>query len=333
MRRSVLLFCVIMLASQNSLAQFRPDIVARKDNTLYEDAAGALSNGAGEFFFAGRTGSNAQQKLRRGLIAFDIAGNIPAGAIVDSVKLRLSMSQTTSGPQPIRLHRVLADWGEDTSNTSAGNGAPATPGDATWIHSIFNTSLWVKAGGDFATIVSGSQNVGSIGVYIWNSTPQMVADVQMWLNTPASNFGWLVLGNESVSQTAKKFDTRENSNPANRPVLTVFYHTTTRVEDKNQNSPSTFHLAQNYPNPFPSHGRGIFDNPSTTIRFYLPDAAPVTLQILDLSGGEIESLANGKFSAGKHQVQWNAAKYPGGIYFYRLRAGNFSATRKLILVR
>jgi hypothetical protein len=325
-----------MLASQNSSAQLQANINAQKDNTLYEDAAGGLSNGAGESFFAGRTGPNAQQKLRRGLIAFDLAGNIPAGAIVDSVKLRLSMSQTTSGPQPIRLHRVLADWGEGTSNTSAGNGAPATSGDATWIHRFFNTSLWTNAGGDFAAAASGSQTVGSIGIYVWNSTPQMVADVQMWLNAPASNFGWLVLGNESGSQTAKKFDSRENSNPANRPVLTVFYHPTTRVEDKKQNSPSTFHLAQNYPNPFPANGTltgAAFGNPSTTIRFDLPAAANVTLQIFDLSGREIERLAHGKFSAGAHQVQWNAAKYAGGIYFYRLRAGNFSATRKLILVR
>lgn len=331
MCRATLLFCVIMLASQNSSAQLQANINAKKDNTLYEDATGSLSNGAGVSFFAGRTGPNAQQKFRRGLIAFDIAGNIPAGAIIDSVKLRLSMSQTMSGPQPIRLHRVLADWGEGMSNTSAGNGAPATSGDATWIHSFFNTGLWTRAGGDFAAAASGSQTVGNIGVYFWNSTPQMVADVQMWLNTPASNFGWLVLGNESGSQTAKKFDTRENSISANRPMLTVFYRRTTQVEDKNQNSPSAFHLAQNYPNPFSANE--TFGNPSTTIRFELPAAAAVTLQILDLSGREIERLANGKFNAGEHQVQWNAANYPGGVYFYRLQAGNFMATRKLILMR
>jgi len=72
----------------------------------------------------------------------------------------------------------------------------------------------------------------------------------MWLKTPASNFGWVVLGNENRSQTAKRFGTRENATPADRPALIVFYRMTTRVEDKNQNSPSTFHLAQNYPNPF-----------------------------------------------------------------------------------
>jgi len=159
----------------------------------------------------------------------------------------------------------------------------------------------------------------------------MVADVQLWLNTPANNFGWLVLGNESGSQTAKKFDTRENSNPANRPVLTVFYHTATRVENKTQNAPATFSLTQNYPNPFSASA--TFGNPRTTIRFDLPAAANVTLQILDLAGREIETLAAGKFSAGAHQVQWNAERYFGGVYFYRLQAGNFSATRKLILLR
>lgn len=326
----IILILVILLTCQNTWAQPKVDLPAKKDNTLYEDPAGALSNGVGEYFFVGRTGSNAQGKFRRGLIAFDITGNIPAGAIIDSVKLRLSMSQTTSGAQPIRLHRVLADWGEGTSNSPGGNGAPATPGDATWIHSFFNTKLWTKVGGDFVATMSGSQTVNNTGIYFWNSTSQMVADVQMWLNTPASNFGWLVLGNESGSQTAKKFDTRENFNPANRPVLTVFYHTVTRVEHKTPNTPAAFHLAPNYPNPFSANA--TFGNPRTTILFELPVAANVKLQILDLTGRELETLTAGNFNAGTHRVQWNAEKYSGGIYFYRLRAGNFSATRKLILV-
>ncbi|MGH7455956.1 MAG: DNRLRE domain-containing protein [bacterium] len=271
-------FSVIVLTGKLSYAQLQANLNAAKDNTLYEDATGALSNGAGEDFFAGKTSPIAQQVLRRGLIAFDIAGNIPATAIIDSVRLRLSMSRTTSGPQPVQLRRVLADWGEGTSNISTGRGAPSTPNDATWIHSFFNTRFWTTAGGDFATVASGSQTVGSIGIYFWNSTPQMVADVQMWLNTPAGNFGWLVLGNENSPQTAKRFDSRENSNPANRPVLTVFYHTTTRVEDKNQNAPLTFHLAQNYPNPF---------NPETSIRYAITQPGKVKLSVYNLLGHKV----------------------------------------------
>ena len=67
--------------------------------------------------------------------------------------------------------------------------------------------------------VSGSQSVGLAGQYTWSS-PQMVADVQSWLDNPASNFGWLVLGDESAAATAKRFDTRESATP---PVLTIQY--------------------------------------------------------------------------------------------------------------
>jgi hypothetical protein len=324
MLRFFLFCCATLLASHPTHAQPQANISASKDNTLFQDASGGLSNGAGAHFYVGKTST----LLRRGLIAFDIAGNLPANAIVDSVKLRLSMSNTnvTNGAQLIQLHRVLADWGEGTSNAlpPGGGGAPATSGDATWIHRFFNTTLWTTAGGDFAPAPSASQTVNRIGIYFWNTTPQMVADVQAWLNAPATNFGWLARGNESGTQTAKRFDTRENATLANRPQLTVFYHISTRVDNEQPLSPAIFHLAQNYPNPF---------NPGTTITFNLPTAADVKLQILDLSGREIATLAEGRFSAGKHRAQWNAEEHAGGIYFYRLQAGNYSTTKKLILLR
>ena len=329
----IMLFFIILLSSQKALAQLKADLAAKKDNTLYEDAAGTLSNGAGEYFFVGKT-NQTQNQIRRGLIAFDLAGKIPANAVIDSVKLRLVMAQQTiAGPQPVQLLRLVADWGEGTSNASGneGGGATSTTNDATWIHRFFNTSLWASPGGSFATTVSASQTVAGDGIYFWGSTPQMVADVQFWLATPANNFGWLLRGNETTFPTAKRFATRENVTPANRPVLTVFYRLGTRVENNAGATPAAFHLAQNYPNPFSANG--TFGHPSTTILFALPVAANVILQILDLAGRELETLTAGNFSAGTHRVQWNAEKHPGGVYFYRLRAGNFSTTRKLILVR
>ncbi len=74
-------------------------------------------------------------------------------------------------------------------------------------------------GGDFSATVSASQSVGPLGYYTWNSV-QMVADVQSWVNNPSSNFGWLVLGDESDLGSAKRFDTRESASP---PVLTIEY--------------------------------------------------------------------------------------------------------------
>ena len=106
---------------------------ASKDNTLYEQIDGNISNGAGEFFFAGLT---AMDVIRRGLIAFDIAGSVPKGATINSVSLDLYMVQTIVGPQATSLHRTLTDWGEGASDPTGpeGAGAPAQPGDATWLH-------------------------------------------------------------------------------------------------------------------------------------------------------------------------------------------------------
>lgn len=334
-RYVVIFVFVILFSMQNAPAQLKVDIDAKQDNTLYEDANGAFSNGAGEYFFVGMT---KQSQIRRGLIAFDLVGKLPPNAVIDSVKLKLVMAQTIAGPQPVQLLRMLANWGEGTSNAAGneGMGAPSTAGDATWMHKFFNTAVWAKPGSDFAATVSASQTVTGDGTYFWGSTPPMVADVQFWLGNPAINFGWLLRGNEATFPTTKRFATHENLTRANRPLLTVFYRLGTRVENKNQPAPATFSLAQNYPNPFgrsPFSARGTSGTASTTIRFELPIAANVTLQILDLAGRELEILATGQFSAGAHHVPWNAAKYPGGVYFYRLRAGNLSATRKLILVR
>src|SRR5512138_1978 len=64
-------------------------LTTSKDNTLYESATGALSNGAGAHFFAGRTGTNSGGKIRRGVIAFDVAANVPPGSTITNVVLTL----------------------------------------------------------------------------------------------------------------------------------------------------------------------------------------------------------------------------------------------------
>ena len=198
------------------------NLSAVKDNTLYEHSSGALSNGAGDHFFAGRTSSSAL--IRRGVIAFDISGNISSGSTINSVKLTLHMSRTGVGDETVELHKILADWGEGTSNASGneGGGASATTGDATWNHTFFNTSTWTTAGGDFSATVSAGATVGGIGDYTWGSTAQVVADVQAWLDDPSTNFGWLLEGNEDA-RSAKRFDSKENGNAANVPVLTITF--------------------------------------------------------------------------------------------------------------
>jgi hypothetical protein len=204
------------------------NITPSKDNTLYQyiPADGDRSNGAGFHFFTGET---AMGELRRGVLAFDIAGHVPPGSTVTGVSLTMNMSRTPSDTaHTTELHILLADWGEGTSHAPGeeGDGAPATPGDATWRHRFFDTIFWTNQGGDFSLTVTASQSVGPVGQYTWNST-QMVADVQEWLDNPAGNFGWLVLGDESASATSKRFDTRESASP---PLLTIEFIPGPRVQ-------------------------------------------------------------------------------------------------------
>ena len=196
-----------------------------QDNTLYEEPTGALSNGAGDFIFAGRASTTQQGAIRRGLIRFDIAGSaLPAGATIDSVRLRMNMSRTIAGPNTISLHRVTADWGEAGSLAPGAEGGGAAPetGDATWIHRFFDTDQWTNPGGDFVAGASASTQVQTTGIYTWASTT-MRADVRGWQADAASNFGWIVIGDETAETTAKRFDSRDIDNTANRPQLTIFY--------------------------------------------------------------------------------------------------------------
>ncbi len=201
------------------------NISSSKDNTLFEDPAGALSNGAGPYYYAGKTGISGGNRIRRGLMAFNIAGSIPAGSTINSAALTcIKNTPAFQGNQTISLHKVLADWGEGTSNAGdpGGFGASSTANDATWIHRFFNTILWTTAGGDFAATATASIVVTNTdGPYTWASNPQMVADVQDWLDNPANDFGWIIRGNEVTNSTAVRFCTKENSIPANHPSLTV----------------------------------------------------------------------------------------------------------------
>lgn len=192
---------------------------ASKDNTLYEDPFGELSNGAGQHFFVGQS---AMDRTRRGLIEFDL-GAIPPGSTITSVSLRLYMSRANqAGAEPASLHRALTEWGEAGSVAGGEEGAGEYPmmGDATWLHTFFNTQFWTAPGGDLAPTSSATTIVGSNGFYTW-STAAMAADVQAWVNDPAANHGWVVVGNETTFPTALRFDSRQVQNSNRRPVLTI----------------------------------------------------------------------------------------------------------------
>jgi hypothetical protein len=89
-------------------------------------------------------------------------------------------------------------------------------------------------------------------------------------------------------------------------------------------TPETFELMQNYPNPF---------NPATTISYNIPASSFVTLKIYDVLGTEVAALVNQQQSVGKYNVTFNASNLSSGIYFYKIDAGNFSAIKKMQLIK
>ncbi len=88
--------------------------------------------------------------------------------------------------------------------------------------------------------------------------------------------------------------------------------------------PASLTLRQNFPNPF---------NPNTEIQFSLPRKSHVTLTIFDLLGRQVATLVSEELSAGSYSTRWDAAGFPSGVYLYRLRAGDFVETKKLLLLR
>lgn len=88
--------------------------------------------------------------------------------------------------------------------------------------------------------------------------------------------------------------------------------------------PNRFFLSQNYPNPF---------NPTTQIDYSLSASSFTTLKIYDMLGREVQTLVEKELDAGDHSTEWNAARYPSGIYFYQLQSGKWSGTKKLVLLK
>ena len=195
-----------------------------KDNTLYETTDGSLSNGAGVHLFAGSTASRGR---RRALLAFDVASQVPAGAQITRVVLTMRVSQTIAGDQPMTLHRVSANWGEGTSNAGSfndGDGATSRTGDATWVHTFSPNQRWAAAGGDFEAVPDATATAQFTGSTASWESPAMIARVQQWIEQPSANFGWIVIGNETVTATAKRFDSREVQPEATRPALTIEFN-------------------------------------------------------------------------------------------------------------
>jgi PEP-CTERM motif len=196
-------------------------------------------------------GADGQSRPKRGLIEFNIPAFIPAGSTITSASLSLVLGQVAGSdttPRNIGLFDVTTNWAGGVNGATGfpgpgfggtGRGFPPNPGDVTWNFAKFNTIPWNTpgGGGDFvstesaATVVSQNLNTP----YVWGSTPQMVVDVQGWLDGAVPNFGWLLKNDsEGSATTFRAFYTAggavEQSVPDFAPVLTVDFEPLTVPE-------------------------------------------------------------------------------------------------------
>ena len=160
---------------------------------------------------SGSLGTSASHEIRRALFKFDVAGSIPAGAVINSATLQVQVVKIPATPvdSTFDLRRVLQDWSETgvTWNSRLSPGASwATPG--------------AIGSADSTPTASSSVFVSGLGTNLFPSTGSLVADVQAWVDNPGTNFGWLLISEDEASlRTARHFGTRESG--ASAPVLTI----------------------------------------------------------------------------------------------------------------
>lgn len=191
-----------------------------QDTTIFSNNDGA-GNGAGPNLFVGNTLRSSG--VRRSLLSFD-ASSIPAGAQITSVVLTMRVDQSSDqSPFALSLHRLLSSWGEGTAVSAGGGGAVAGALDATWTKRFFASgSDWLQAGGEYVAQASATAMVGAPKGYEWSSAG-LVADVQLWAESPSTNYGWIVIGDEIAFGSAKRFVSSEGSSIADRPSLLVSF--------------------------------------------------------------------------------------------------------------
>lgn len=164
----------------------------------------------------------------RALIKFDLTV-LPTNTRVRSASVFLTVTKDSDEPAPnasYGLHRVFRPWGEGdnlaTSKPGFGHGLPADPGEVTWQYCFYPTNAWTAPGGaegpDYSSVESSFCEITGLDTYEFPFSPELLADVQDWVDHPEVNFGWLLLCNtEDVRFTARRFASREDPNEP--PIL------------------------------------------------------------------------------------------------------------------
>jgi hypothetical protein len=210
-------------------------LIPSADTSLIEIAP-TNNNGGQAWLLSGKIQNDVYRV--RALMKFDFS-TLPTNAIVLSARVTIEVTRQPGdglANAPFGLYRMLRSWGEGdkVATTVPGQGLPASPGEATWGHAFFPTNAWSVPGGasgvDFSDVESTFQFIYGTGQspYRFESTPELVADVQGWVNNPQINYGWMLLcDDEATIFTARRFGSREDPNAP--PLLEIEYFVPPRI--------------------------------------------------------------------------------------------------------
>ena len=289
----------------------------------------AFTNGLTQFVLGmmDSSGNRVASFGNNGIVLTGISGlyNFSGGeslALTNDNKILLSGTSPDSGPTSFSTFRFYLDGEIDsTFGTNGRTDIQFASGDV--CHNM-------KVDGNGKILLVGKTNIGFGRAALARLNPDGTPDtsfapegkftIDLNNNTgthyltnsiPLDNGDILAVGYDFASNSGDFLVTKLTQNPTN-------------VSDQNLNQPEKFILFQNYPNPF---------NPTTTISFSILEATFISLKIFNSLGEEIETLVTKKLSAGNYIYDWNAERLTSGIYFYRLQAGSFVETKKMILLK
>ncbi|MEE9450264.1 MAG: T9SS type A sorting domain-containing protein, partial [Ignavibacteriaceae bacterium] len=168
-------------------------------------------------------------------------------------------------------------------------------------------ALGVAANGDLVYVANGSNGLRIIDV----STPTSPVEVGFY---DTGVVAWGVALSGSYAYVADQED----------GIYIIQNDLLVGINEETSFSPGSFLLAQNYPNPF---------NPTTTINYQISEIGFVALKVFDVLGNEISTLVNEEKPAGSYEVDFDSQGLSSGIYFYKLQAGNFVETKKMVFLK
>jgi len=166
--------------------------------------------------------------------------------------------------------------------------------------------------------VSDDVEIGAVYATVrGNTTPELLAsNMEMKYNFDGVNTRILVYSLRGNGFSGDVLN-------VNGELVTLAMATSEGIPVAAKELPTEFSLKQNYPNPF---------NPMTTVAFDLPKASNVDLKIYNINGQEVASFS-GAYQAGTVEIDWDASMHASGVYFYKLVAGNYSDTKKMVLLK